>query len=224
MLGAGCWSSSLQSAVEWHAIGHRRRCCWCALSSLSLHCVLSLSHRTHRRHRAVPSHCAPRRRRTPSLLSPCVVVVVAMRCCCCRHALLLLSPCVVVVVAMRRRCCHHALLLSSLCRRLAVPHAIVHRRCTVMPLSRRWICCRRLPPSLLLCHLRHRAVGRRHRGATGHRRHTVFASLGLPLSLLGIAMPCTRPAAPLCHPTTTGPPFFKKFTVIYPNKSLKTLR
>ena len=92
---------------------------------------------------------------------------------------------------------------SSLRRHLAAPRAVVHRRCTVMPLSRRWIRRRRLPPSSLLHRLRHRAVGHCRRRAIGRRRRTVFALPGPPPSPLGIAVPCTRLAAPLCHPTAS---------------------
>ena len=59
------------------------RCCHrCALlllllsSSSSSHRALSLSYCTRRHCRAVPSCCAPRRRCTLSLLSPCIIVVV----------------------------------------------------------------------------------------------------------------------------------------------------
>ena len=158
MLGAGCWSSSLQCAVERHAIGHRRRC---TLSSSSSHRALLLSHRARCRHRTVPSRRAPRRCRTPLSSSPCVVVVVAPS-------------------SSRRapRCCA----------------PLLHCRAVVTPLD---------PPSSLLRRLRHRAVGRRRRGAIGHRRRTVFASLGPPPSPLGVAMPCTHLAAPLCHPAAS---------------------
>ena len=137
MLGASRWSSSLQCAVEPHAIGHRRRC---TLSSSSSHRALSLSHRARRRRRAVP-----------------------------------------LAVVGRRRHRRHASSSSSLRRRLAAPRAVVHRRCTVVPLSRRWIRRRRLPLSSLLCRLRRRAVGRRRCGAIGRRRRTVFASPGLSM-------------------------------------------
>ena len=182
MLGAGCWSSSLQCAVERHAIGHRCRC-RCMLSLSLSHRVLSLSHRAHHRRCAVPSRHAPRHRRTLSSSSS--------------------SPCVVIVIAMRRHRHRHASSSSSLHRCLAVPRAVVHRRCTVVPLLRCWICRCRLPPSSLLCHLRRRTVRCRHHGAIGCRRRTVFALLGPPPSPLGIAMPCTRLAAPLCHPTAS---------------------
>ena len=133
-----------------------------------------------------------------------VVVVVGVCCRCCRHTVrchyrtapaVVVTPCLpavplAIVVRRHRRC-------------LAAPHAIVHRRCTVVPLSRRWIRRRRLPPSSLLRHLRRRAVGRRRHGATGRRRRFVFASPGLLPSLLGVAVPCTRPTAPLCHPTAS---------------------
>ena len=39
--------------------------------------------------------------------------------------------------------------------------------------------------------------------AIGHRRRTVFASPGPPPSPLGVAVPCTRLAAPLCHPAAS---------------------
>ena len=122
MLGAGCWSSSLQCAVERHAIGHH--------------------------------HC---RRR--------------------RHTV---------------RCCYRTApaIIVTLCP-LAVPLAVI-------------ACCRRHRHALLLLRrLRRHAVGRHHHGAIGHRRRTVFASPGLPLSPLGIAVPCTRLAAPLCHPAVS---------------------
>ena len=51
--------------------------------------------------------------------------------------------------------------------------------------------------------LRRRAVGRCRRGAIGRRRHTVFASPGPPPSPLGVAVPCTRLAVPLCHPAAS---------------------
>ena len=108
---------------------------------------------------------------------------------------------VVVGVCCCRRC--HGSSLSLLCCRLATPCAIVHHHCTVMPLSRRWIRCRCLPPLSLLCrrhlpplsllhHLRCCTVRHCCRGAIGCHRRTIFASPGPPLSPLGIAMPCTR--------------------------------
>ena len=126
-----------------------------------------------------------------------VIVGVCCRCrrCtmhCCYHTApaVVVAPCLLAVplaVIAHHRCRHH----------LAAPRAVVHHRCTVMPLSRCWIRHCRLPPSSLLRHLRHRAVG--------HRRHchTVFALPGLPPSPLGVAMPCTHLAAPLCPPAAS---------------------
>ena len=164
LLGAGCWSSSLQCTVERHAIGHRcrRRC---MLSSSSSHRALSLSHCARRRRRAVPSCHAPRRHRTPSSLSPCVVV----------------SPRPALLCTVAALSCH--------CR-AAGSAVVVSLRC-------------RLPPSSLLCRLHRRAVGCCRRGAIGRRRRTVFASPGPPPSPLGVAMPCTHLAAPLCHPAAS---------------------
>ena len=134
-----------------------------------------------------------------------IVVVIVVRCHCrCRctlssssshRALLLLHR------ARRRR--RHPSLSSSLRRRLAAPCAVVHRCCTVVLLSRCWIRCRRLPPSSLLRRLRRRAVRCRCRGAIGCRRCTVFALPGPPPSPLGVSVPCTCLAAPLCHPTAS---------------------
>ena len=124
-------------------------------------------------------------------------------------ALAAFSPCpspsshAVVVVTMRCRRRRHASSSLSLHCHLAAPRAVVHHRCTVMPLSRRWIHRCRLPPSSLLCRLCCRAVGRHCRGAIGRRRRTIFASPGLPPSPLGVAVPCTRLAAPLCHPAAS---------------------
>ena len=105
MLGAGCWSSSLQCAVERHAIGHRcrRRC----MLSLSLsHRVLSLSHRAHHRRCAVPSRHAPRHRRTlsSSSSSPCVVIVIAMRRR--RHRSIVVLPCPALLCTVAALSCH----------------------------------------------------------------------------------------------------------------------
>ena len=182
MLGAGCWSSSLQCAVERHAIGHRRhRHRRCTLSSLSSsHRALSLSHRACRRRRAVPSCRAPRRRHMPSSSSPCVVVVVApssrraLRCCApllhCRAVVALLdppssSPSVVVTAPSPLSCCR---VLSPWCHwapslhrlRIAGPAAVAVRCCRALYPS----CCTPLPSCCV--HLRrHAVVCCRHRRA-----------------------------------------------------------
>ena len=72
-----------------------------------------------------------------------------------------------------------------------------------MPLSRRWIRRRCLPPSSLLRRLHHRIVRHCRRGAIGRRHRTIFASPGLLPSPLGIAVPCTHLAIPLCHPAAS---------------------
>ena len=180
MLGAGCWSLSLQCAVERHAIGHR--CCCCMLSSSSSHRALSLLHHACRHRRTVPPRRAPCCRRMPSSSSPCIIII--------------------VVTMHHRRCRHHAS-LSSLCHHLAVPRAVVHCRCTVVPLSCHWIRHCHLPPSSLLHRLCHHAVRCHCHGAIGHRRRTIFTSPGPLPSLLGIAVPCTCLTAPLCHPAVS---------------------
>ena len=140
-----------------------------------------------------------------------IVVVVSVRCCrhrrtvrCCyRTVRCCYRTAPAVVIACHRRCCH-ASSSFSLCCHLAAPRAIVHRRCTVVPLSCCWIRCRclpplsllrrcHLPPLSLLHHLCRCAVGRCRCGAIGRHHCTVFASPGPPLLPLGIAMPCT------CH-------------------------
>ena len=154
---AGCWSSSLQCAVDQHAIGHRRRRRRCApspSSSSSSHRALSLSHCARRRRRAVPSRCAPRRRRMPSSSSPCVVVVIvapsssrrAPRHCApslhCRAVVAPLDPpssspsVVVTAPSPSSRCrasspwCHWA--PSSVRLRIAGPAAVAVRRCRAL--------------------------------------------------------------------------------------------
>ena len=71
--------------------------------------------------------------------------------------------------------------------------------CTVAALS----CRCRAAGSAAVISLRRHAVGRRRHGAIGHRRRTVFASPGPPPSPLGVAVPCTHLAAPLCHPAAS---------------------
>ena len=113
------------------AAGHRP--CSAPLSGMPLGIVVVVvvGVRCRRRHRC-------RRRRTVRCryrTAPAVVV----------------APCLpavpLAIVARCRRHRHASSSSSSLRRRLAAPRAIVHRRCTVVPLSRRWIRRCRLPPS-----------------------------------------------------------------------------
>ena len=111
------------------------------------------------------------------------------------------------VVARRHRRCRIPMcrrcLRCTLSRRLTTPHAVVHRHCTVVPLSRCWIRRHHLPPSSSLRRLHRRAVGCHRCGAIGCRRRTVFALPGPPPSPLCIGVPCTRLVVPFCHPAAS---------------------
>ena len=232
MLGAGCWSSSLQGAVERHAIGHRRRRCRCALSSSSSHRALLLSHRARRRRRAMPSRCAPRRCRTPLSSLPCVVVVVVAPSSSCRapchcapslHCRAVVAPpdplssspsIVVTAPSPSSRCrasspwCHWV--PSSHHLRIAGPAAIAVRRCRALYPSR----CTPLPSHCVRLH--RRAVVR-------CRRRRVWCAC---LARLASVLWCGAWAVGLSMGwwTADAVAVFKKFMVIYPNKSLKTAR
>ena len=181
LLGAGCWSSSLQCAVERHAIGHRRHHrCTLSSSSSSSHRALSLSHRARRRRRAVPLAVVTHRhrRRHASSLSPCIVVVVAPsssrhapRYCApslhCRAVVMPLDPpssspsVVVTAPSPSSRCwasslwCHWV--PSSHRLRIARPATVAVRHCHALYPSR----CTPLPSHCV--RLRHRAIVRCHR-------------------------------------------------------------
>ena len=96
MLGADCWSSSLQCTIERHAIGHRRRHRRCTLLSSLSHHALSLSHRARhhcramplavvahhrRRHHASSSSSLRRRLATPRAVVHRRCTVVPLSCC-----------------------------------------------------------------------------------------------------------------------------------------------
>ena len=169
MLGAGHWSSSLQCAIERHAIGHHHRHS-CALSSSSLsHRALSLLHHARCHHCAVPSRCASCRRCMPSSSSPCIIiiapsctfaiiVVAVPSCCCCCCAVVLLHHCHVllgIVVPRTHRCAPlppHCTLSSSSLHPLPLSHHCA--LCPSMSLCHPTVACLHHPttPLGIACH------------------------------------------------------------------------